>query len=159
MTKPTHHDSATADVLTLREATPTDLADILDLYTLAGITGEDTFSLPEAEAHFARLARYPDYRVYVAEQSQRIVGTYELLIMDNLAKKGARSAIVEDVAVHPHHQNQGIGGKMMQHALQMARKSLCYKLVLSSNIKREDAHRFYEKLGFVQHGLSFRVDF
>ena len=29
--------------------------------------------------------------------------------------------------------------------------------MLSSNLKRERAHRFYEKLGFTQHGVSFEV--
>jgi len=30
--------------------------------------------------------------------------------------------------------------------------------MLSSNAKREDAHAFYESLGFVRHGFSFRFD-
>jgi hypothetical protein len=29
--------------------------------------------------------------------------------------------------------------------------------MLSSNLRRERAHRFYDKLGFTQHGLSFEV--
>ena len=34
----------------------------------------------------------------------------------------------------------------------------CYKLVLSSNAKRERAHAFYESLGFERHGYSFRIE-
>ena len=33
----------------------------------------------------------------------------------------------------------------------------CYKLTLSSNIARANAHEFYRSLGFEQHGLSFRM--
>ena len=33
-----------------------------------------------------------------------------------------------------------------------------YKLVLSSNAKRERAHAFYESLGFERHGVSFRLN-
>lgn len=142
----------------IRRATEDDLPEILALYTLAGITSDVAFTLAEAKQHFAHLESYPDYKIYVAQQKDTLVGTYELLIMDNLAKKGARGAIVEDVAVHPMYQGQGIGRQMMQHAMHMARQRQCYKLVLSSNLKRQDAHRFYEKLGFVQHGLSFRID-
>jgi GNAT superfamily N-acetyltransferase len=47
---------------------------------------------------------------------------------------------------------------MMRFALDRCREKRCYKLVLSSNAKRERAHAFYEKLGFVRHGYSFRVD-
>jgi GNAT superfamily N-acetyltransferase len=78
--------------------------------------------------------------------------------MDNMAKRGRRSGIVEDVAVDPQYQGRGIGRAMMQHALEQCRRADCYKLVLSSNLKREDAHRFYDSLGFKRHGYSFRVE-
>jgi hypothetical protein len=28
---------------------------------------------------------------------------------------------------------------------------------LSSNLKRGHAHRFYERIGFAQHGISFSI--
>jgi GNAT superfamily N-acetyltransferase len=46
---------------------------------------------------------------------------------------------------------------MMQHAQQQARAAACYKLVLSSNQKRERAHAVYESLGFQRHGFSFVI--
>jgi GNAT superfamily N-acetyltransferase len=46
---------------------------------------------------------------------------------------------------------------MMRFAMDRCAEAGCYKLALSSNVRREDAHRFYERLGFVQHGLSFSV--
>jgi GNAT superfamily N-acetyltransferase len=103
------------------------------------------------------MRRYPDYRVYVAELDDRIVGTYALLVMDNLAHRGARSGIVEDVGVVPDVQGQGIGTQMMRHALEMCARAGCYKLVLSSNLNRTAAHAFYEALGFERHGYSFVV--
>jgi GNAT superfamily N-acetyltransferase len=47
---------------------------------------------------------------------------------------------------------------MMQHAMRQAREAGCYKLVLSSNQKREGAHAFYESLGFARHGYSFQIE-
>jgi GNAT superfamily N-acetyltransferase len=46
---------------------------------------------------------------------------------------------------------------MMQHALELCREKDCYKAVLSSNLKRERSHAFYESLGFERHGYSYRV--
>ena len=46
----------------------------------------------------------------------------------------------------------------MRYAMDQAREAGCYKLVLSSNMRRERAHAFYESLGFTKHGFSFRVD-
>jgi GNAT superfamily N-acetyltransferase len=47
----------------------------------------------------------------------------------------------------------------MAFAIERAREKRCYKLVLSSNAKRERAHAFYEQLGFERHGFGFRILF
>ena len=142
----------------MREAARADLAAVLSLYREAGLDSETDFDLEGASVIWEKLASYPFYKVFVAEQDSRAVGTYALLIMDNLAHKGARSAVVEAVAVRPSCQGQGIGKAMMRHAMDVCRQNGCYKVALSSNQKREDAHRFYEKLGFERHGFSFRIE-
>lgn len=138
-----------------REATEDDLPAILQLYTAGGITDEECFTLEEARRHLQIFKSYPSFRVFVAFLDDAVVGTYELLIMDNLAKHGKKSGIVEDVAVSPARQGRGIGRAMMEHARAQCREAGCYKLMLSSNLKREDAHRFYDALGFERHGYSF----
>lgn len=45
----------------------------------------------------------------------------------------------------------------MRHAMTLAAESGCYKLALSSNLKREKAHAFYDALDFERHGHSFRI--
>ena len=40
----------------------------------------------------------------------------------------------------------------------LSRAAGCYKLALSSNIRFERAHAFYDKLGFQRHGYSFVVE-
>ncbi|MBZ5723638.1 MAG: GNAT family N-acetyltransferase [Acidobacteriia bacterium] len=141
----------------IREAAESDLAEILRLYEEAGIDGGRPFTLEEARAHFARFRRYPDYRVFVALVEGAITGTYALLTMDNLAKRGARTGVVEDVAVSPVHQRQGVGRAMMHHARAQCQAAGCYKLMLSSGLPRTAAHRFYDSLGFERHGYSFVI--
>jgi GNAT superfamily N-acetyltransferase len=120
---------------------------------------DDGHALPlqDAESLFVRFAQYPYYKLYVAEQERQIVGSFALLIMDNLGHLGAPSAIVEDVVVDPALHGNGIGQAMMRFAMARAGEKNCYKLVLSSNAKRERAHAFYEQLGFERHGYSFCV--
>jgi GNAT superfamily N-acetyltransferase len=55
-------------------------------------------------------------------------------------------------------QGQGIGTSMMEYAIELCKEKGCYKAALSSNIKREAAHRFYESLGFKKHGYSYLID-
>jgi GNAT superfamily N-acetyltransferase len=144
--------------LTIRPAAAGDLAAVLELYAQPEIDDGDVLSIDEAARIHSRFSRYPDYTLYVAEQGGAVVGSFALLVMDNLGHLGAPSAIVEDVVVAPALHGRGIGQAMMRFALGRAREKGCYKLMLSSNAKRERAHAFYEALGFDRHGFSFRVD-
>ena len=143
----------------IRPAQRTDLPGVLGLYAQPDLDNGAVLELRDAEQVFARFSRYPDYALYVAEHDKQIVGSFALLVMDNLGHVGAPSAIVEDVVVDPALHGQGIGQAMMRFAAATARAKNCYKLVLSSNAKREAAHRFYEGLGFERHGHSFRLRF
>jgi len=144
--------------LQMRQATAADLPSVLALYAQPAMDNGNVMTIAQAEPLFAQFSHYPNYRLYVACENDAVVGTFALLVMHNLAHQGTPSAIVEDVVVSEAHQSQGIGRDMMQHAMALAREAGCYKLVLSSNQKRERAHAFYESLGFQQHGFSFSIE-
>ncbi|HEU0201118.1 MAG TPA: GNAT family N-acetyltransferase [Burkholderiaceae bacterium] len=144
--------------LVFRTATRADLPAVLQLYAQPSIDDGITLPLAQAERIFERMQRYPDYTLHVAEREGAVVGSIALLIMDNLGHMGAPSAVVEDVVVDPACQRQGIGRAMLAYVLDIARSRGCYKLALSSNQKRVDAHAFYESLGFRRHGYSFVVE-
>jgi GNAT superfamily N-acetyltransferase len=141
----------------IRAASEADLPSILALYVEVEDDGR-VLSIEKARSIFARMQSYPDYKVYVAMLSGSIVGTFALLIMDNLAHMGALSGVVEDVVVHRDWRGKGVGKQMMRFAMDRCRERGCYKLALSSNLRREAAHRFYDALGFQRHGYSFVVE-
>lgn len=143
--------------ITVREATDVDLPAILSLYGQLGQDDGTVLSPEQAMIIFNRLRSYPDYRIHVALADDKIVGTFAMLVMDNLAHQGARSAILEDVVVEEGLRGQGIGRTMMAYAAALCRERGCYKMVLNSNRLRVDAHRFYEALGYERHGYSFAI--
>lgn len=142
----------------IRIATEPDLPAILNLYRQPDLDDGITLSIEQAKAILERIHQYPNYQFYVAELNGVVVGTFALLIMDNLLHLGCPSGIVEAVAVAPEAQGQGIGKAMMQFALEQCRRARCYKLALSTNLKRIHAHAFYESLGFTKHGFSYVVN-
>ncbi len=142
----------------ISKATGKDLPSILHLYANLGMDDGNILTLKEAKRIFNRIKTYPDYKLYIARVDKEIVGTFALIIMDNIGHMGTPSGIVEDVVVHPEWRGKGVGKKMMQFAMERCKKRGCYKMALSSNIKREDAHCFYESLGFKKHGYSFIVE-
>lgn len=143
--------------VTIREANEADLPRVLEIYAAAGLGGESQFTPDEARERLPKLRQYPSYRLFVAEADGAISGTYSLIILDKLAKRGIPSGLVEDVAVDPAAQRQGVGRAMMEHARELCREAGCYKMMLSSNLSRAAAHAFYESLGFEKHGFSFLV--
>ena len=62
------------------------------------------------------------------------------------------------MAVAAACRGRGIGEAMMRHAMARAAEAGWYKLALSSNKRRLDAHRFYRRLGFADHGISLSID-
>jgi ribosomal protein S18 acetylase RimI-like enzyme len=142
----------------IRKATEADLAAIIDLYAQPDMDNHKVLSLDQVKNVFKKFSAYPCYHIYVAVEAEKVIGTFALLIMDNLAHQGTPSGIVEDVTVHPDCQSQGVGKRMMEYAMLICKAAGCYKLVLSSNVRRVRAHQFYESLGFRQHGVSFLVE-
>lgn len=105
---------------------------------------------------FEAIAQVPQYSIYVVEQESVPVGTFSLLMMPTFMHPPFhQSAILDAVAVRPHLRSQGIGRWMMKQAIAQCQAMGCYKVTLSSNMKRDRAHQFYESLGFQQHGWSF----
>lgn len=147
--------------LHVRQADEADLPAVLALYAQPGLDDGKVMSLQAAREVFAQFARYPDYRLFVGcdgGPQGEVVATYALLVMHNLAHCGTPSAIAEDVVVDHGRRGQGLGRQLMAHAIETARQAGCYKLALSSNSKRTQAHAFYESLGFTRHGVSFIVE-
>ena len=139
----------------IRRASAKDLPVVTRLLTELGSESE----LPQhrARALFRKMRRHTGYHIYLALVDGEPAGTFSLFVIPTLMHDGASEALVDGVVVTDRHRGKGIGKQMMQHAMKIAADSGCYKLALSSNLSRDDAHRFYRDLGFIQHGISFQV--
>src|SRR5947207_2481589 len=107
----------------IRDAGEQDLPGVLRVLSESGIDGGHSFTVEEAREHYARIRRWPNLRLFAAVVDGEIAGTYTLLIMDKLGKRGTPAGVVEDVAVLPSRQGQGIGRAMMEHALAECRRA------------------------------------
>ena len=141
----------------IRRATPEDLTRLLELYELLDVGDAPELAPGEARRIFDALAEMPGHEIYVAESEKGVVGTFALIFIGGLAHGARDSGLVEDVVVASDARGQGIGKAMMRFAMRRCAERRCYKLALSSHRCREQAHRFYEALGFGKHGYSFLV--
>jgi GNAT superfamily N-acetyltransferase len=91
----------------------------------------------------------PAHLLLVAESGNAIVGTMQLSFLPGLARRGALRAQIEAVRVAESFRGSGLGAAMMTWAIGAARRRGCALVQLSSDKRRADAHRFYQRLGFV----------
>lgn len=149
-----------ADDVSFRLATAEDLPAVLDLLVAAGIDEREDLELEGALAVWP-LMQARGAELLLMEQGsgagRQLLGTLTLYILPLLAHRQASEALVEDVAIAPQAQGQGLGRRLIHEAMRRASAAGCYKLALSSNQRRVQAHAFYERLGFERHGFSFVV--
>lgn len=66
--------------------------------------------------------------------------------------------LLEDVFVQEEHRGGGWGTKLVQEAIAEAKKIGCYKLIATTRHSRQIVCAWYEKFGFKNYGVEFRMD-
>ena len=123
----------------------------------ADMNGELPLAIARAEEIFTQITQIPNYYIYLARLNQQPVGTFSLTYLPTMMHRGYHKfAVLDAVTVISPMRGQGIGSQMVKTAIQLSAEAGCYKVTLSSNLKRHRAHQFYESLGFEQHGWSFK---
>ncbi|MEM6319578.1 MAG: GNAT family N-acetyltransferase [Bacteroidota bacterium] len=84
----------------------------------------------------------------VENQSNEIIGTLQLTFIPYLTYQGGVRAQIEAVRIRKDHRGKGLGEQFFQWAIRRAKEKGAHVLQLTSDKKRPDAIRFYEKLGF-----------
>ena len=146
----------------IRSASRNDLRRLIELLSQLSLEDQrEDLSEPTPAAYVTALEEIdvnPRQALLVAEVDDFIVGMALFIRIPNLSHVGRSYAMVEDVVVDASHRGKGYGEALMRHAVDLARYAGCYKLVLTSNKARSDAHRFYRRLGFNATHEGFRID-
>ncbi|MFF2099127.1 GNAT family N-acetyltransferase [Streptomyces sp. NPDC058202] len=104
-----------------------------------------------------RLSADPNQHLVVAVRESRVVGTLQLTVIPGLSRKGATRSIIEAVRIHADERGSGLGTELIEWAIDESRRQGCQLVQLTSDASRTDAHRFYERLGFVASHVGFKL--
>ena len=147
--------------LTYRDATAADLGFIVSLIVEDSVVPtNDEPDRPDHPRYLAALEaieRDPNQRVVIADYEGQPVGTVQLTFIPGINRLGEWRCLVEAVHIVPTHRNLGLGGEMIGWAIEQAKARGCGLVQLTSNKKRVDAHRFYERLGFKKSHEGFKL--
>jgi GNAT superfamily N-acetyltransferase len=108
-------------------------------------------------AALERLSADPNQHVVVAVRQGRVVGTLQLTIIPGLSRRGATRSIIEGVRIHADERGSGLGTQLIEWAIDTSREQGCQLVQLTSDRTRNDAHRFYERLGFTASHTGFKL--
>ena len=92
--------------------------------------------------------------ILVAKQDSKIVGFVSIILLRRL-NRAKLEMYIPELIVTKQLRNLGIGKKLIQHCIDLAKKKDCYRIRLESGNQRKESHKFYKNIGFEQSALSF----
>ena len=108
-------------------------------------------------ASFAAIDADPAQQLLVATSIEgEVIATMQLTVIPGLARVGSSRLQIEAVRVRSDQRSRGIGGAMIRWAVDNAPTFGAQLVLLTSDTAREDAHRFYERLGFAASHVGFK---
>jgi len=129
-------------MLTIRDAAPTDAEAIAQLTTQLGYAADSS----EIAGRLARLSGQRDQLVLVAVLDGKVAGWLQAHASEVL-ESGFRVEIV-GLVVAEDCRRHGAGRQLVRRAEQWAASLGAGTVVVRSNTKREESHRFYPALGY-----------
>lgn len=144
-----------------RAARSFDISDIIALLAddEIGLTREDT-NFPIHQNYldaFQAIEQDPNQHLVVVTQNEKIIGTLQLTFIPGLARKGAWRGQIEAVRIALSHRGAGIGEQMFHWAIEQCKQKGCRLVQLTTDKTRKEAHNFYEKLGFVDSHIGYKM--
>jgi GNAT superfamily N-acetyltransferase len=95
--------------------------------------------------------------ILLAKQGFKPVGLVSVVFLRRLNRVKLEMYIPE-LIVTKDLRNSGIGKKLIQHCMILAKEKDCYRIRLESGNQRNESHKFYKNLGFEQSALSFTMN-
>lgn len=149
-----------ADAVVFRDATPDDLPAIVallsdDFLGAARDGAPDPAELAPYRAAFERMMANGQ-QIVVGTLGARVVATCELAILPGLSARGRIRGQIEAVRVAADLRSAGLGARLMAEAERRLRAAGCGVMQLTTDKRREAAHRFYDRLGFTPSHIGYK---
>jgi ribosomal protein S18 acetylase RimI-like enzyme len=107
---------------------------------------------------FHAVAADPNQYLAVMTDGPQIVGMLQLSFIPGLSRQGAWRGQIESVRVAAGRRGEGLGERMLTWAIDQCRARGCRLVQLTTDNSRTDAHRFYDRLGFVASHVGYKLE-
>jgi GNAT superfamily N-acetyltransferase len=108
-------------------------------------------------AAFDAIEADPNQLLAVMVDGDAVIGTLQLTYIPGLSRGGALRGQIEAVRVARNRRSEGLGERLFEWAIAQCRARGCRLVQLTTDRQREDAHRFYDRLGFVPSHIGYKL--
>jgi GNAT superfamily N-acetyltransferase len=133
----------------IEQATLDDLSELTDL--LHDLFSTDGDFVPDRQKQMRGLRLILEQpnrgRIFVCRCNGRCLGMINLLFTISTAE-GGHVILLEDLVVDRKYRRQGVGAKLLEHAIDYARKKEFSRLTLLTDRLNEEGQEFFKKHGF-----------
>jgi aminoglycoside 6'-N-acetyltransferase I len=133
-----------------RSATAEDAARLVALFAQLGYD----IAAESVATRLAALASDGQSHCLVATDGASIVGVVTLYVVPVVHRTGGWCRITA-LIVDEQARGRGVGQTLMAAAEEVAVAAGCLRIEATSAVQRDDAHRFYDRLGYVRPALHF----
>ena len=134
----------------LRDATSADAPAIADLVQELAQSMDETS--PITPLFVKTYLAFPGCNILVAEEHGQIVGLLSYSMRPNLYHNG-ETALIEELIVSSHRQNQGVGGALLEELLSRLISKGCVEVSVTTLPENQGAIRFYRAHGLVDEAV------
>ena len=97
--------------------------------------------------------------IVIQDTDATIIGTLQLSFIQYLTYQGGVRAQIEAVRIRKDKRGSGLGETLFKWAIQRAKDKNAHLLQLTTDKKRPEAFKFYEKLGFKASHEGMKLHF
>jgi ribosomal protein S18 acetylase RimI-like enzyme len=130
-----------------------ELFDAAELAALACELGYKT-TTAEMESRLVSILRDPRYKTLVARKDEKICGMIGTFSASSYLHDDLSGRIIA-LVVSRESRRCGIGAQLVAAAEKDFAQRGITRVTLTTRFEREEAHQFYEKLGYEQNGWRF----
>lgn len=116
---------------------------------------QTVFNVEDLKRAFESNVNNPDHIYLIAEMNDKPVGYLSCHSQLLLHHGGRKIAEIQEMYVNPESRKNGIGKGLVDELKRIAKLKEVEQLEVTSNNKRGDTHRFYEREKFVQSHKKF----
>ena len=120
-------------------------AQVNDIGTIKEFYAQLSPDVSNVEEDILYLMDDSNARCLIIEKENKPVGMVICYVRPSLSS--GKKMVIDDLVIDHQYRRQGLGSFLMRHCFEMAEAEDLDCVELACSLKRDDLHRFYEKMG------------